>query len=721
MSIKTINITIDELIEKFKKYNNNEKDIDLIRRAYDYAEKKHFGQKRISGDDYILHPLNVALILTEISADAPCMAAALLHDTIEDSDATKEEIEKLFGSEVALLVDGVTKINKINFNSDSEASAAYQRKILVGLSEDVRVIIIKLADRLHNMRTLDVMSEEKQKKKAKETLEILTPVAHRLGIYKIKSELEDLSLRYLKPDAYFDIVEKLNQKKVERDAAVSKMMDEVSSLLKEHNIPHEIKGRSKSIYSIYNKLSKGKPFSDIYDILALRVFVDTEQECYIALGLIHSKYKPVPKRFKDYIAMPKTNLYQSLHTTVFGIDGELFEIQIRTYDMDKIAEYGIASHWSYKEHKDGAAASKDIMEQKLQIFRNIIELNEDSSTPEEFVSSVKKDILSSEVIYVYTPKGDVMELPDGSTPVDFAYKVHSEVGDRMIGAIVNDNIVPLDYKLNNGDIIKINTNKASTPSKDWLSFVVTTGAKNKIRAYFSRLEKDENIEKGSDTLEKELRKNNLSINEFLTNKNIDTILDELKLNDVDDLYVNIALGKYTPSQIIKIVNKPEEEKVDIAAKINETNYSKASFSNNDVLVEGMNEIKASLSSCCKPIPGDNIIGYITRGSGITVHRSTCRNIIDIDERLINVKWNDNVTKKYPSDILVYTNAFDNLLDIITKASSSGIIIDSISTINKSDYKVYNMTVLVENKEKLEKFINDLLNLKFVQKVERSVN
>ena len=721
MSIKTINITIDELIEKFKKYNNNEKDMDLIRRAYDYAEKKHFGQKRISGDDYILHPLNVALILTEISADAPCMAAALLHDTIEDSDATKEEIEKLFGSEVALLVDGVTKINKINFNSDSEASAAYQRKILVGLSEDVRVIIIKLADRLHNMRTLDVMSEEKQKKKAKETLEILTPVAHRLGIYKIKSELEDLSLRYLKPDAYFDIVEKLNQKKVERDAAVSKMMDEVSSLLKEHNIPHEIKGRSKSIYSIYNKLSKGNPFSDIYDILALRVFVDTEQECYIALGLIHSKYKPVPKRFKDYIAMPKTNLYQSLHTTVFGIDGELFEIQIRTYDMDKIAEYGIASHWSYKEHKDGAAASKDIMEQKLQIFRNIIELNEDSSTPEEFVSSVKKDILSSDVIYVYTPKGDVMELPEGSTPVDFAYKVHSEVGDRMIGAIVNDNIVPLDYKLNNGDIIKINTNKASTPSKDWLSFVVTTGAKNKIRAYFSRLEKDENIEKGSDALEKELRKSNLSINEFLTNKNIDTILDELKLNDVDDLYVNIALGKYTPSQIIKIVNKPEEEKVDIAAKINETNYSKASFSNNDVLVEGMNEIKASLSSCCKPIPGDNIIGYITRGSGITVHRSTCRNIIDIDERLINVKWNDNVTKKYPSDILAYTNAFDNLLDIITKASSSGIIIDSISTINKSDYKVYNMTVLVENKEKLEKFINDLLNLKFVQKVERSVN
>ena len=503
------------------------------------------------------------------------------------------------------------------------------------------------------------------------------------------------------------------------EAAMKTLDDELKRVgLKDY----QITGRPKHLWSIYLKMTrKGRDFSEIYDLIAVRIIVKSVKDCYSALGAVHTLWHPMPGRFKDYIAMPKTNLYQSLHTTVFGIDGELFEIQIRTYEMDKIAEYGIASHWSYKEHKDGATASKDIMEQKLQIFRNIIELNEDSSTPEEFVSSVKKDILSSDVIYVYTPKGDVIELPEGSTPVDFAYKVHSEVGDRMIGAIVNDNIVPLDYKLNTGDIIKINTNKASTPSKDWLSFVVTTGAKNKIRAYFSRLEKDENIEKGSDALEKELRKNNLSINEFLTNKNIDIILDELKLKDIDDLYVNIALGKYTPNQIIKIVNKPEEEKVDIAAKINETNYSKTSFSNNDVLVEGMNEIKASLSSCCKPIPGDNIIGYITRGSGITVHRSTCRNIIDIDERLINVKWNDNVTKKYPSDILVYTNTFDNLLDIITKASSSGIIIDSISTINKSDYKVYNMTVLVENKDKLEKFINDLLNLNFVQKVERSVN
>ena len=718
MSVNTIKLTIDDLINKFKTYNNNEKDIQLIRDAYLYAEKKHFGQKRISGDDYILHPLNVALILTEVSADAPCMAAALLHDTIEDSDATKEEIEFIFGKEVALLVDGVTKINKINFTSDSEASAAYQRKILVGLSEDVRVIIIKLADRLHNMRTISVLSEEKQKRKAKETLEILTPVAHRLGIYKIKSELEDLSLRYLKPDAYFDIVEKLNQKKSERDAIVKEMMDEVSNLLNEHGITHEIKGRSKSIYSIYNKLSKGKSFNDIYDILALRVFVDTEQECYLALGLIHSKYKPVPKRFKDYIAMPKTNLYQSLHTTVFGLDGELFEIQIRTYDMDKIAEYGIASHWSYKENKD--ASTKDAMEQKLQIFRSIIELNEDTPNTEEFISSVKNDVLSEEVIYVYTPKGDVIELPKGSTPVDFAYKVHSEIGDRMIGAIVNDVIVPLDYELNTGDIIKINTNKASKPSKDWLNFVVTTGAKNKIKAYYSRLEKDENILKGSDLLEKELRKENISITEFLSNKNIDLILNELKLDNIDDLYMCIALGKYTPQSIIKITNKKEEEKEDLASKINNSKYNVEKSSNNDVLVEGISDIKTSLSGCCKPIPGDSIIGYITRGSGVTIHRTTCKNILDIDERLLNVKWN-NANKKYPSDILVYTTTYDNLLDIITKATSFNIIIDSIATINRSDHKVYRMTVLVENKDKLDKFINDLLNLNFIKKVEREIN
>ena len=711
-------ITIDMLLDKVREYDDNPKDLDLIKRAYEYAEKKHFGQKRISGDDYIQHPLNVALILTEIKADCECMAAALLHDTIEDSDSTKEELTELFGENVAILVDGVTKINQLHFNSVTEQMAANQRKILVGLSEDVRVIIIKLADRLHNMRTLYVMTQEKQKKKAKETLEILTPVAHRLGIFKIKSELEDLSLRYLKPDVYFDIVEKLNTKKTEMDEDVGKMINEVSTLLNEHHIKHEIKGRSKSIYSIYNKMNNGKKFNDIYDILALRVLVDTEQECYLVLGLIHSKYKPVPKRFKDYIAMPKTNLYQSLHTTVFGVEGKLFEIQIRTYDMNNIAEYGIASHWSYKEHTDGS--KKDAMEQKLQIFRSIIELNEESNTPEEFINSMKKDVLTSESIYVYTPKGDVMELPVGSTPVDFAYKVHSEVGDSMTGAIVNDNIVTLDYVLHTGDIIKINTSKSSKgPSRDWLNFVATNQARNKIKSFFSKQEKSDNLEIGNDILVSELRKNDLPINEFLSNKNMDIILTELKIKDSKELYLGIANGKYNPKEIIKIITKKDdiEKQEDIIDKINDGNSGKVN-SKNDILVEGIGEIKVSLSGCCKPVPGDHIIGYITKGSGITIHRSVCRNIMDIDERLINVKWNVSSGKKFPTDIIIYTNTSDNLLDIISKASNNGIIVDGISTVNKSDYKVYSLTVLVEDVDKLNKFIVDLNNLSFTIKVER---
>ena len=716
MSIKTEKITIEDLINKVSTYDDNQDDLKLIRNAYDYAYKKHFSQKRITGDDYITHPLNVAWILTDVSADGIAISAALLHDTIEDSDSTYNEIKNLFGEEVAKIVDGVTKINRLNFSTDSEQMAANQRKILVGLSSDVRVLIVKLADRLHNMRTLYVLSETKQKRKAKETLEILTPVAHRLGMYKLKSELEDLSLRYLNPDAYYEIVEKLNLKKTERDEAVGKMIEEVSTLLNEHNIVHEIKGRSKSIYSIYNKMSKGKKFEDIYDILALRVFVSTEQECYLALGLIHSKYKPVPKRFKDYIAMPKTNLYQSLHTTVFGIDGQLFEIQIRTYEMDKIAEYGIASHWSYKENK--TANTKDIMEKKLEIFRSIIELNEDSKTPEEFITNVKKDILFNDSIYVYTPKGDVIELPKGATCVDFAYRVHSEVGDKMVGAIVNDSIVPLDYTLKTGDIIKVNTSKLSKgPNKDWLNFVVTSQAKNKIKGFYTKREKDENLSRGMEIFENALRKKNISFQETLDNY-LNLILDNYKLKDLDDFYISLGQGKYTISSVMRLINKKDTPATKILKK---TNEPKKPIIKNDILVEGMNEIKVSLSGCCKPIPGDNIIGYITKGSGITVHRSSCKNIIDLDERLINVKWNEGLTKKFPTDLLIYTSPDDNLLDIITKASTTNIVIDSVSTITKSEFKIYSLTILVENTQILDKFCKELYNLNFVKKVERQIN
>ncbi len=711
------NVTIENLIDKVREYDNNEEDIKLIQKAYDYAYKKHFGVKRITGDDYIVHPLNVAMILTDINVDAPCLTAALLHDTIEDTDSTKEEIIELFGGEVALLVDGVTKINRLHFSNAGEQMAANQRKILVGLSEDVRVIMIKLADRLHNMRTLYVMPEEKQKKKARETLEILTPVADRLGINKIKSELEDLSLRYLKPDVYFDIVEKLNAKKTEMDEDVNDMLHEVSSLLNEHHIKHEIFGRSKSIYSIYKKLDKGKRFNDIYDILALRVLVDTEQECYLSLGLIHSKYKPVPNRFKDYIAMPKTNLYQSLHTTVFGVDGKLFEIQIRTHEMHKIAEYGIASHWSYKAH-GSVKTVKDSMETKLQIFRSIMELNEETDSPEEFINNIKQDVLTKDSIYVYTPKGDVIELPSGSTPVDFAYKVHSEVGNSLIGALVNENIVPLDFQLKTGDIIKVNTSKASKgPNKDWLTFVATSQARNKIKSFYSKLDKNEALTRGQELLNQEIRKQDLSIQDTLSNNNLEIILEELKLKNINELYIAIGSNKFSSASVLKILKKKDDVIEDITTKINETS-NRPINQKNDILVEGLDDIKVNLSGCCKPIPGDKIIGYITKGSGITVHRTVCQNVANLDERLISVKWNQNLSKKYFTDIIIHTNSSDNLLDIITKASLNDITIDSIATINKSEYKVYSLTILVEEVAKLNKFITDLNNLPFILYVDR---
>ena len=469
------NITFELLYDAVKAYINNIEELNIIKESYEFAKKTHEGEKRLSGDDYILHPINTAYILSKIHSDYQTISAALLHDVIKMDDISVDILENKFGKEIATLVKEVTKINKLSFSADSEYQINYYKKILVGLCEDVRVIIIKLADRLHNMRTLWAIPVEKQKEKAKETLEILAPIAHRLGIHYLKSELEDISLRYYKPDVYYDIVTRLNNTKLERDNVILEMKTQISNMLNDNGIKHEIKGRSKSIYSIYNKMQNGKKFEEIYDILALRVYVNTESECYLTLGLIHSKYKPLSKRFKDYIAMPKENMYQSLHTTIFGVGGELYEIQIRTYEMDKIAEYGIASHWAYKEKIDESVAIKNVMEQKLQRFRTIIENSKnEASNDEEFVNNVKKEALDNN-IYVYTPKGDVIELPYGATPIDFAYKVHTNIGDKMVGAIVNDSIVPLDYKLKDGDIIKINVNKNSKcPNKEWLNIVVTS-------------------------------------------------------------------------------------------------------------------------------------------------------------------------------------------------------------------------------------------------------
>ena len=711
----------EELYDSVKKYIKDENELELIKKSYETASSFHLGAIRKSGEPYIQHPLNVAMILTGIYADYETICAALLHDTVEDTSLTLDDIEKEFGKTIAILVDGVTKINKINFSTDNEATIAYHRKIFVGLSEDVRVIILKLADRLHNMRTLWALSEERQKKNAKETLEILTPIAHRLGIHKIKSELEDLSLRYLKPDAFYSIVEKLNQTKLEREKNVQDMMNEVSEMLKEHGIRHEIKGRAKSIYSIYNKMNKGKTFNELFDLLALRVLVDTEQDCYMVLGLIHSKYRPIPKRFKDYISRPKTNMYQSLHTTVFGIDGYQFEIQIRTYDMDKIAEYGIASHWSYKEHTQASKSMQNAMEQKLQFFRNIIELQEEKTSAEEFVNTVTEEVLKAN-IYVFTPKGDVIELPKDSTPIDFAYRVHTEVGEKMVGAMVNNMIVPLDYKLKSNDIVKINTSNLSTgPSKEWINMAKTSHAKSKIKNYFFKKDKIEYIKLGEEELKKEFRRKKISWNEFIKEDNIKKLLDALKEKELNDIYISVATNKYTPNHVIHTMENMN------SPKTNDIEIPKNNFINkelgikNDIMIEGSDDIKANIASCCKPIMGDDIIGYITKGNGVSVHRKKCHNILDLDERLINVAWNTEISKKYPTELIIEAdNSKNPLIDIITKAANNGINIDNINTINRSITITYEVTVLVNNKEILDKFIQDLENLTFIKKVDRLI-
>ena len=610
-------ISFDDLKLKLDEYLE-EKDVKEIEKAYLYAKEKHKGQYRRTGEEYIVHPLFVAYILTSINADKDTIIAALLHDTIEDTDVSKSDIKEKFGDVVAKLVDGVTKINNINVSTDNEYLTSYYKKIIVGMSEDVRVIIIKLADRLHNMRTLYALDHEKQKRKAKETLEILAPIAHRLGMNKIKSELEELSLKYLKPEAYRDVVEKLNKTKKEREECVKKMMDEVSALLKQNNIKHEIKGRAKSIYSIYKKLDKGRSFNDIYDLLAIRILVDKEQECYLALGLIHSKYKPVSKRFKDFIAMPKTNLYQTLHTTVFGLEGNLFEIQIRTYDMDEIAENGIASHWAYKEQKDAAVEMQNIKEQKLQFYKSIIELKDDKLTSEDFVDKVKNEVLNNN-IYVYTPKGDVIEMPKGATPIDFAYRVHSQVGDKMTGAIVNNNMVPLTYELQNADIIKIITNNNSKgPSREWLNIVKTTGAKNKIKSFFNRTTKEDYIAQGKDLLEKELRRRKVPISEFMHQDNLDRIYKEFKLDSVEDIYLNIGNNKFSAKSIVRKEDNVKEEKKPQKLEVKK--------SDNDIVVGQTKNIETHIANCCLPVPGDEIVGYITKSNGIRIHRKECSNV-----------------------------------------------------------------------------------------------
>ena len=706
-------VTIEEILSNARAYIEDEEQIHIIEKAYQFAKEKHDGQFRKSGEAYIYHPMNVALILISIYADYETISAGLLHDVLEDCDCTSEEMEEKFGKNITKLVQGVTKLSKIHFSTENEYLIDYYKKIIVGMSEDVRVIIIKLADRLHNMRTLWAIPEDRQKVKAREALEILAPIAHHLGIHKIKSDLEDLALRYLKPDVFYDIVEKLNTTKIERDRTVFEMQNELSELLTEHHIPFEIKGRSKSIYSIYNKLDKGKKFSDIYDLLALRILVNTEQECYLALGLIHSKFRPLSKRFKDYIAMPKPNMYQSLHTTVFGIDGYLFEIQIRTYEMNEVAENGIASHWAYKENggSTNAANLQSTTEQKLQFFKQIIDLSHDKMSSEDFVNTVKDEVLNNN-IYCYTPKGDVIELPIGATPIDFAYKIHSKVGETTIGAIVNNNIVPLDYELKDNDIVKINTNKNSTPSKEWINMVKSTATRNKIRAFFTKNDREIYVERGKYSLEKELRKKKLVFSEFLSDENIKKICEDIKVDNLEEIYLNIGNGKVPVNSVINVIIK--EDDLPVPKKVKITEKSKDA----DIIVSGIDKVKVNLANCCNPVFGDPIVGYITKGNGISVHRMNCHNLESLDDRIVEVNWNTNNNKRYLTCVLIYTNDEKNhMLDLVQTISTYNVSVDGIKIMDQNTYEI---TCYVSGLEQLEKLIMTLARNKYVDKIEREM-
>ena len=691
-------IKFEDLVPRLEK----REEFETIKKAYLYAYNEHKEMKRLTGDDFITHPLEVTKILMDLNVDDTTIIASLLHEVINNGNKTYEDLVNDFGEDIAKIVLSVSKINKLELPDNNESSVIYLRKILVGLAEDVRVMYIKLADRLHNMRTNWAINPLKQKQKAEETMSVLVPIAHRLGINSIKSELENLSLYYLKPDVYNDILEKLNETVDELNDCLEEMKESIIDILTEAGIKFEIKGRVKSVYSIYNKLSNGKEWNKIYDILALRIFVEEESDCYQVIGLIHSRFRPMPKRFKDYIASPKENMYQSLHTTVFGVEGHVFEIQVRTYEMDEIAEKGIASHWSYKEK--GTKKIQNVMEQKLEMFRNVIE-SSNNDTDADFESAVNADIFS-DLIYTYTPKGDVVELPIGSTPIDFAYRIHSRVGDTTVGAIVNDQIVPLSYELKNDDVVNIKTNNSSTPNKDWLSFVKTSQAKNKIKAFFSKQDKEEYILKGKNILESELRKRKMAFNEVLTPEVIEKLIKDLKVKDLDEIYLSIGSLRFTAGYIINLT-KADRHEVDDALFERKLSIPKINYKS-DILVEGNSDIMVNIAKCCMPIKGDEIVGFITKGQGISVHKKGCVNVPSDSERVVDVSWNMDASNYYFTNIYVFVaTGFYLLVNIITEVGKMGCIVRSCNTKEFDNKTIYEMNIRIKDKNELDNVMRNI--------------
>lgn len=722
---------LENLINKITSYNPNG-NIELVVEAYHFAEKAHEGQFRKSGESYFVHPFNVAMILADYSMDISTICAGLLHDVIEDTEVTYDGMSKKFGVEITDLVDGVTKLKKLKFKTKQENQAENLRKMIIAMAKDIRVIIIKLADRLHNSRTLTHMSEAKRKEKAMETLEIYAPIAHRLGMSQMKAELEDISLRFIDPAGYYDLVEKVNKKRVEREKLIEDLMSKLEEKLDETEIEHEISGRPKHFYSIYKKMYyQNKSFEQIFDLTAIRVLVDSLKDCYGVLGIVHTMWKPIPGRFKDYIAMPKPNMYQSLHTTVIGPSGEPFEIQIRTWDMHRVAEYGIAAHWKYKEgiadeeHK----SSGEDFESKLTWIRQLMEWQNELKDPEEFMESLKIDFFNDEV-FVFTPQGDVIDLPAGSTPIDFAYKVHSAVGNKCVGAKVDGRIAPLDYKLKNGNIVEILTSQSSGgPSRDWLKIVKSSQAKTKIRNWFKKEEKDENIVKGKDMLEREVKHEGYRLTELLKEDWLKKVAEKLSFDSIDDLYAAVGYGSVTLSQVLsKLKEMYREHHKDDPKKLEEKEKRVAPTPRKEqkqgagVVVKGIDNIKVKFSRCCNPVPGDEIVGYVTKGRGVSVHRKDCMNIAEVEEgdRLIEVEWAETEKTSYKAEIQVKASDRTGLLTEITLLLAEAKL--AVSSLNartqKDNIVLINMTLEISNVDQLKRLMKKIKGLRGVMDVYR---
>ncbi|WP_434577232.1 RelA/SpoT family protein [Thermoanaerobacterium thermosaccharolyticum] len=714
---------IEKVINRVKEYDKSENDINLILKAYDYALKAHKGQYRNSGEPYIVHPVEVAMILTNLELDVSTIASGLLHDVIEDTSITYDDIKNEFGQEIADLVDGVTKLGMIEYKSKVEQQAENMRKMLIAMAKDIRVIMIKLADRLHNMRTLKYLSEEKQKEKAQETLEIYAPIAHRLGMSMIKWELEDLSLRYLHPDDYYSLVEKVAKKRKEREESIKELIDKLKEKLNEIGIKAEVDGRPKHFYSIYKKMKQqNKTFEQIYDLMAVRVIVNTVKDCYGTLGAVHTLWKPMPGRFKDYIAMPKPNMYQSLHTTVIGPKGEPFEIQIRTWDMHRTAEYGIAAHWKYKEGK----SYEDEFDAKLSWLRQLLEWQRELKDAKEFMETLKIDLFTDEV-YVFTPKGDVISLPAGSTPIDFAYSIHTEIGHRLNGAKVNGKIVPIDYELKNGDIVEIltTTNSDRGPSRDWLQIVKSSQAKNKIRQWFKKEKREENIERGEEIFYRELKRHGIQQSQ-LKGDIMESVLRKLNMHSEEDLFAAIGFGGLALNQIIprikeelKLIESEDKKQNTPIAEIKK----KPKIGGMGVIVKGEDNVMVRFSKCCSPVPGDEIVGYVTKGRGVSIHRKDCPNIKDYvydKNRIVEVEWDQGKNMAYQADIQIMANDRYGLLTDVTSILAD--IKISVRAVNarttKDNVAIINLTLEITSRDQLEKIMNKLKALDGVTDVYR---